>query len=108
MPAKLEPGQLDEAVKRVVDALHPVRVYLFGSHAYGNPHAHSDVDLFAVVHESGVPSYKRAMEAYKALSGLCLPVEVHVRTEAEFEHRSQAKTSLERAIKEKGKPVYVA
>jgi len=107
VPAELKPEQLEEAVRRIVDALHPLRVYLFGSHAYGHPHAHSDVDLFAVVPESGAPSYRRAMEAYTALSGLPLPVEVHVRTEAEFDYRSQAVASMERVVKEKGRLVYV-
>jgi predicted nucleotidyltransferase len=36
-------------VDRVVAEFHPERVILFGSHAYGKPHADSDVDLLVVM-----------------------------------------------------------
>ena len=108
MPAVVEPTDLAEAVQRIVAALHPLQVRLFGSHAYGQPHADSDVDLFAIVPDSAEPSFRQEMEAYKALAGLRLPVEVHVCNESEFARRSQAKASLERVVAEKGKVVYVA
>jgi len=47
------------------------------------------------------------MEAYKALSGLLLPVEVHVSSQSEFNRRAKALASLEREVAEKGKTVYV-
>jgi predicted nucleotidyltransferase len=36
-------------VRQVVERFHPERVILFGSHAYGRPHADSDVDLLVVM-----------------------------------------------------------
>jgi len=36
-------------VKRIVDRFHPQKVILFGSHAYGQPHADSDVDLLVIM-----------------------------------------------------------
>ena len=36
-------------VRKMVERFHPDRVILFGSHAYGKPHADSDVDLLVVM-----------------------------------------------------------
>ncbi|MDQ1326809.1 MAG: uncharacterized protein QG641_89 [Candidatus Poribacteria bacterium] len=49
---KLEPDLLNEIVQRLVNALHPEKIYLFGSHAYGQPNDDSDVDLLIVVNDS--------------------------------------------------------
>ena len=97
---------LDEIVQRIVTALHPETIYLYGSHAYGKPHQDSDVDILIVIRESSVPSYKRAVQVYRALRGLFLPAEVKVVTRAEFDRRIQWLTAIERVIKEKGKILY--
>ena len=93
---------LQETVQRIVVALRPEAIYLYGSHAYGHPHEDSDVDLFVVVHDSSLPPHKRAIEAYRALRGLFLPAEVKVVTRAEFERRGQWLSSIERVVREKG------
>ncbi len=102
----IDPSLLEEAVQRIVDALHPELIYLYGSHAYGQPDEDSDVDLFIVVRDSTLPPHKRAVEAYRALRGLFLPAEVKVMTHAEFEHRAQWLSSIERVIRKKGKILY--
>ena len=40
--------KLDEAVRRIVDLVHPELVILFGSYAEGRAHEGSDVDLLVV------------------------------------------------------------
>ena len=102
----IDPSLLEEAVRRIVEALHPELVYLYGSHAYGRPDEDSDVDLFIVVRDSTVPPHKRAVEAYRALRGLFLPAEVKVMTRAEFERRADWLSSIERVIRKKGKVLY--
>ena len=102
----LDPNLLEEAVQRIIDALHPELIYLYGSHAYGQPDEDSDVDLFIVVRDSTLPPHKRAVEAYRALRGLFLPAEVKVMTHAEFERRAQWLSSIERVIRNKGKILY--
>ena len=44
-----DPLKLQELVHRIVARLHPRKVFLFGSYAYGHPHKGSDVDLLVVV-----------------------------------------------------------
>jgi len=99
---------LDETVRRIVAALDPVAIYLYGSHAYGQPHKDSDIDLFIVVDESPLLPHQRAVAAYRALRGLFLPVEVKVATRAEFEQRAQWQSSIERVVQEKGRVLYEA
>ena len=104
----LQPTLLDEIVRRLVDALQPETIYLYGSHAYGQPHEDSDVDLFVVLREATCSEREGAVEAYRALRGLCVPVEVKVVTRRDFERRGQWLSSVERVAKEKGKILYAS
>ena len=97
---------LEEIVRRLVITLQPEEIYLYGSHAYGHPHADSDVDLFIVTHDSSLPPHKQAIAAYCALRGLSIPVEVKVVTRAEFERRAGWLSSIERVVREKGRVLY--
>lgn len=97
---------LDEAVRRLVAALQPEAIYLYGSHAYGQPHEDSDVDFLVVVRESPLPPHRRAVAAYRSLRGLFLPADIKVVTRAEFERRVHWQSSVERAAKEKGRVLY--
>jgi len=103
---KIDPALLGEAVQRLVAALQPERIYLYGSHAYGQPHEDSDVDLLVVIAQSALPVHRSAVEAYRALRGLFLPAEIKVVTHAEFRRRVQWLNSIERIAEEKGQVLY--
>ena len=102
----IDPKLLRETIRRIVEALQPEAIYLYGSHAYGQPHADSDLDLLVVVADSAAPPHKRAVPAYRALRGLYLPAEIIVATQAEFERRAQWQSSIERVVAEKGVVLY--
>jgi predicted nucleotidyltransferase len=51
---------IKEARKRLVQALHPERIILFGSHVWGTPGPDSDLDLLVIVGASDLPPHKRA------------------------------------------------
>lgn len=51
MAEELEDPTLTEIVRRLVQALQPEQVYLFGSHARGDATAESDYDVLVVVKE---------------------------------------------------------
>ena len=44
-----DPKMLDELVRRAVEAVHPLRIVLFGSAARGTMGPHSDLDALVVV-----------------------------------------------------------
>ncbi|MGQ9610661.1 MAG: nucleotidyltransferase domain-containing protein, partial [bacterium] len=104
----LDPDLIDEIVQRLVNAVKPEKIYLFGSHAYGQPHDDSDVDLFIVVNDSDLPIRKKVIECYRALKGLHIPKDIKVVTQTEFTKRSQWISSIERIVAEKGKLLYVS
>lgn len=103
---KLEPELLNEIVQRLVNALHPEKIYLFGSHAYGQPNDDSDVDLLIVVNDSDLPPRMKAVEGYRALRGILVPKDIKVVTHSTFEKRSHWLSSIERVVADKGKLLY--
>ena len=103
---KIDPILMDEAIQRLVAKLRPEKIYLYGSHAYGQPHRDSDVDLLIVVTKSALSNHRRAVEAYSALRGLFLPAEIKVVTREEFERRVGWFSSIERVVEEKGHLLY--
>jgi len=63
---------LEEVVRRLVNAVNPDRIYLFGSRARGDHAPDSDVDLL-IVRDSTEPRHRRAIPAYRALRGMAVP-----------------------------------
>lgn len=93
-------------VERLVGELHPDKVVLFGSRAWGVPDAESDVDLFVVVPDSDQPPYRRAAQAYRSLRGIGVAVDVIVNTRGEVERSRGVKTSLIHKVLAHGKVLY--
>jgi predicted nucleotidyltransferase len=102
----LDPALMNEIVQRLVNALHPEKIYLFGSHAYGQPNDDSDVDLLIVVNDSDTPPRMKAVEGYRALRGILVPKDIKVVTRSTFERRSHWISTIERVVAEKGKLLY--
>ena len=97
---------LQEATRRIVSAVNPERIMLFGSHAWGQPNEDSDIDLLVILAQSDQPAYRRATEIYRILRGIKLPIEVVVRTREEINRVLTVKTSLERKILEQGRVLH--
>ena len=95
-----------EVVRRLVDEFHPEAIYLFGSHAWGEPTADSDLDLLVIVSQSDQKPIQRAIRAQRSLRGVKVPVDVLVKTRREFENYSSVKASLEAQISREGKLLY--
>lgn len=94
--------KLDELVRRLVEALHPVRIYLFGSHARGTAGPESDVDIM-IVHEAEQESYDVIRRAYAAIRDLRAPVELHVRDANRFERMGHAAGTVEHEVAATGR-----
>ncbi len=103
---KLSPEILDEITRRIVKAVHPVKIVLFGSYAWGQPTVDSDLDLFVVLHSSDQPAYRQARSIYRSLRGIGVPVDVVVRTHDEVERSRKVVTSLARKVMEDGKVLH--
>ena len=104
----LSPELLNEIVRRLVDALDPVGIYLFGSHAGGTPGPDSDVDLLVVVEQAEEAKAELAHRGEMSLWGLCIPVDLIVCTVADMDKWSGVPCNLLHTVAEKGQLVYDA
>src|SRR6267142_2479945 len=99
---------LPEITRRLREALSPSLIYLYGSHAYGNPNAGSDVDLLVIVPDSPLDFFTRSALGYRALRGIGVPVDVQVYTQREFDERAALPVSFERTVRAKGRLLHAA
>ena len=87
----------------VAKQFHPERIILFGSHAYGTPHADSDVDVLVVM-----PARNQLAQAVK-IELACdppFPLDIIVRTPKNVRWRLAEGDSFLREIMDKGKVLY--
>ncbi|MCL2446394.1 MAG: nucleotidyltransferase domain-containing protein [Oscillospiraceae bacterium] len=90
----------------IKDAVPAEQIYLFGSHAYGNPHENSDYDFFVVV-----PDGMRILDAvhgsYRAIPmHVEKPVDVLVNTKTGFLERKSWISAVEKNVAQKGLLLY--
>ncbi len=100
-------GELLSRIKqRLVTALKPEQIILFGSYAYGEPTEDSDIDLLVIVFQSDEPRYRRASPAYKVLRSIGMPKDILVMTRAEVNRKSSVPSSLVSQVLRAGKVLY--
>ena len=102
----LDDKLLQTVTQRLVAEFRPEQVWLYGSHAWGNPHDDSDVDLLVVVPDSDETPIRRAQRAHRCLRGLRMPKDVLVETRQEVDRVKGLKTSLENTILSRGRRLY--
>lgn len=89
--------------RQVAEQFHPNQILLFGSHAYGKPHADSDVDILVVM-----PARNQLDQAVK-IELACdppFPLDIIVRTPKNVRWRLKEGDSFLREIMTKGKVLY--
>lgn len=96
---------LEEVVRRIVAAVRPEKIILFGSYAYGTPGPNSDLDLLVIM-SSDLPRHKRAALVYRALAGLVIPKDVVVYTPEEVEEWREVPRAFITEIVRKGRVLY--
>jgi predicted nucleotidyltransferase len=102
----LNKNLLETATQRLVAEFQPEQVWLYGSHAWGNPHDDSDVDLLVVVADSDETPIRRSQRAHRCLRGLQMPKDVLVETRQEVDRVKKLTTSLENIILSRGRRLY--
>src|SRR5437879_2755415 len=91
--------------RQIAERFHPDKIILFGSYAYGTPHAESDVDLLVIM-----PAYD--VVALEIRIGLALDRpfshDIVVRTPRQVERGLKQNNWFLREVIEKGKVLYDA
>jgi predicted nucleotidyltransferase len=100
--------QLIESVKnKLIETYSPLSIYLFGSYAWGQPDADSDLDLLVIIEDENIENrYLLLVDGYKALARLRLSKDLLLYSQAEFEEISQDRTTLCYKIKSEGVQIY--
>lgn len=98
---------MGEIVRRIVDAVHPERIILFGSAARGEMGADSDIDMLVVMPEGtdrrGVAGY-----IHTKLFGIPIPVDVMVTTPSLLEKHKDNIGLIYRTVLAVGRELYAA
>lgn len=94
-----------EVIQRIVDAVQPIRIVLFGSAARGTMRTDSDIDVLVVVPE-GVHRRRCAQAIHRNLFGFAWPVDVVVSTPLHLERNKDSIGLIYREILHEGKVVY--
>lgn len=89
--------------RQIAERFHPDRIILFGSHAYGEPHDDSDVDLLVIM-----PAKKMVNQAAKIRVALDydFPLDLIVRTPEYLKERLEMDDWFVREILSRGKVLY--
>lgn len=103
---ELADARLAEVVRRLVAALQPERIYLFGSRARGEGTPESDYDVLVVVSQTPDAPYDLERRAYSALVGLATPVDVVVMSRERFERRRMVAASLPATVEREGELLF--
>jgi hypothetical protein len=107
-PPSADDPTLPEMVRRLVEAYHPLRIYLFGSAARGDAGPDSDFDIMVVVPDDAPRGQQDCEIGYRALWGVGLAKDILVWTKTEFDKRLHLKASLPTTIVHEGKLLYAA
>lgn len=104
-PPPVTEDTLREVVTKVLERCDPEKIYLFGSRAWGHPDPWSDIDIL-VVTEAPQGKYKLMVDLGAHCRPPLLPMDVIVRTPAEFRRRCERGDFFLLRIAQKGRLLY--
>jgi len=102
-----DPKMLDELVRRTVEAVHPLRIVLFGSAARGAMGAHSDLDALVVVRD-GSHCLAAMQTLHGSLSELGIAKDIVVVQASDVERYGRNPYLIIHSALSQGKEVYRA
>lgn len=95
---------IQRVTQQIVERFHPRKVILFGSYAYGQPTADSDVDLLVVIDTEEPPLHVAAQIAAEIEH--TFPLDIVVRTPVELQVAAQRKGVFVSEVMSKGIVLY--
>jgi predicted nucleotidyltransferase len=105
---KIDPKILDFVLAKLLSVYNPKQIFLYGSQAWGEPTADSDIDLFVILEASDLEMDERIRIGARALSGSGFDVDLLVMTLAELNDRKDHPSTLAHKVITKGIKLYEA
>jgi uncharacterized protein len=96
---------LQSIVQRIVAGVHPQKIVLFGSYAYGTPSPDSDLDILVVMTTTERPA-QRVLVVSRLLRPRPFPMDILVRTPGEITTAVEHRDSFIQEILTRGKVLY--
>jgi predicted nucleotidyltransferase len=96
---------IQQIKNRIVSEVHPEKIILFGSYAYGNPAKDSDLDLLVIL-PTKEPMHTRVTRIRKLLQDIRIPKEIIVYTPQEVEKWKNASAAFITSVMKNGKIIY--
>jgi predicted nucleotidyltransferase len=103
---KVDEELLKEIVKRIVNAVNPLKIILFGSYAYGMPKKGSDLDILVVVDNIKDSKRELRLKIRKALREFLIGKDIIVLSAQELENWENIPYTFISSIVRKGKILY--
>jgi len=102
---EVDEATLAEIVRRLVEAIDPDKIILFGSRARGDFHGQSDLDLL-IVKSAEESASRQTGQAYRALWGISVPVDILWYTPEEVDYWSEVKYHVATRATREGRVLY--
>lgn len=96
---------IQDITMKIINSVHPEKIILFGSYAWGKPTKDSDLDLLIIMRSNERP-IKRAASIRKACRDGYVPMDLIVRTPDEIQKRLDIGDPFIKKILSEGKMVY--
>jgi predicted nucleotidyltransferase len=103
---EVDESLLQEIIRRIVPAIDPVRIILFGSYAYGTHGKGSDLDILVVMDNRTRSRREIASEIYGLLAGILIPKDIVVVKLQDIEEWKNVPMSFITSVVKKGKVLY--
>ncbi len=104
---KPDEQKLQELVRRIVDAVHPLKIILFGSAARGEMGLNSDLDVLVVMPD-GTPRRKTAQTIYRRMFGFGFAKDIVVVTPSDIRNYGSNPYMIIKPALDEGKELYHA
>lgn len=98
---------VESLVQNIVEAVHPLKMILFGSYARGKACPDSDIDVLVVMPESA-HCRRTAQLLYRQIKGLGVPFDILVTTHSKLEKHKDNIGLIYRTVLQEGQKIYAA
>lgn len=102
---KPDEQKLQELTRRIVDAVHPLKIVLFGSAARGDMGPNSDLDVLVVMPE-GIHRRRTAQQIYQDLMGFGFAKDIVVVTQSDIERYGSNPYMIIKPALDEGRELY--
>ena len=102
-----QPQVIEDLVQKIVKAVKPQRIILFGSSARGEFGSAGDIDLLIIMPE-GTHRRRTAQKLYRQIRGIQAPFDILVATTRDIERHKDNIGLIYHTILEEGKELYAS